>query len=126
MNKRVKNFLIVTLVSFLLAGTCIFLSLNNPELDSYKNIYVSILKFCGDIVMILYAFFIVPAFIYALNYAKRYLEKLDVSQSFRLGYFFGELFFVLIILATPVFGFLWYLGEIKEFIVYQKNKNNEK
>lgn len=116
MNKQVKSLLIVLPICLVLAGLTIFLCF----LDSTFVIDYLIIA----IILSVWAFFIVPSVFYAIDWAKMRLKNAKPEQSFRIGYVWGDVIFLLLIIIAPVTGILWFVKTIKEIVLSGKNKNH--
>lgn len=116
MNKQVKSLLIVLPICLVLAGLTIFLCF----LDSTFVIDYLIIV----IILSVWAFFIVPSVFYAIDWAKMRLKDAKPEQSFRIGYAWGDVIFLLLIIIAPITGILWFVKTIKEIVLSGKNKNH--
>ena len=112
MNKHLKRLLIVIPVCFLLAGAALLSCLLDAERDTGKTV--------GYVILILWAFFLVPAYVYTAIWAKGYFERLNMAQAFCLGYVWGGLAFILPLICAPILGILWIADEI----IALHNRNN--
>lgn len=116
MHKQVKSLLIVLPLCLVLAGLTIFLCFLDP---TFVIDYLII-----AIILSVWAFFIVPSVFYAIDWAKMCLKDTNPEQSFRIGYVWGDLIFLLLIIIAPVTGILWFVKTIKEIVLSGKNKNH--
>ncbi len=105
MNRRLKLFLIVMLTCFALAGLSVGLCFLDNSFGVDKALIVG---FIG-----VWAFFIVPSVFYAIDWAKKLFNTVDPEQSFKVGYLFGDLIFLFLIIIAPVSGLLWFVKTIK-------------
>lgn len=117
MKKPIKSLLIVTPICILLVGLTILLCLLDTTFDIDKIVIA--------IVLSVWAFFIVPAILYAINWAKLHLNNADPARSFRIGMIWGDLIFILLIIAAPVSGILWFVKIIKDIALSKKSDENK-
>lgn len=112
MNK-VRQLLIVLPLSCLLAGFAILSFL----LDSafVPDIY----RISSLVIVTLWAFFITPTILFAVNWMKGICEKVTDEQAFRVGARIGvclgfDGIVILCFLLSPVIGTIWFVQTIKE------------
>lgn len=113
MNKKVKQLLIVLPISCILTSLAIISSLLDPSFvpDFYR---LSSLIICT-----LWAFFITPTILFAINWIKDSCEKLTFEQAFRSGARIGVYLgfggiVILCLLLSPVIGVMWFVQTVKE------------
>lgn len=98
-----KLFWIVLCISCLLGGLtlalCMFLF---PHRDATER--TAAIVFCA-----LYAFFLLPDLMLAVQYFAARAERISARNSFLIGYYFGDLIAILLFLLAPVSGMVWYL-----------------
>jgi len=84
----------------------------DPEFEA--NLYIV----ASTVLLAVVAFFIVPACLFAVGRVKNYFRNLTFEQSFRLGYYFGcgwgVVMFLFFLLISPVTGTVWFVQTIKE------------
>lgn len=117
MNKHIKSLLIVAPICLALAGLTVFLCLIDSTFDTDKIIIT--------IVLAVWGFFIAPAVLYAIGWAKIHLNNADPARSFRIGWLWGDLIFLVLIIIAPVSGILWFVKTIKSIVLSVKKKQIE-
>lgn len=113
MHKQLKSLLIVVPICLILAGLTVFLCLLDSTFDSGKIIIAVVLS--------VWAFFIVPAVLYSISWATLHLNNADPARSFRIGYLWGDLLFLFLIIVAPVSGVLWFIKTIKNIVLSGRN-----
>lgn len=119
MNKKIKQLSIVLPLSFILASLAILSSLLDPYF--VPDLY----RISSLIILTLWAFFITPTILFAINWIKETCENETPEQAFRsgarIGVFFGIGGIVLLcLLVSPVVGTIWFAQTIKEISVNVK------
>lgn len=114
MNKYIKSLLIVVPICLVLAGVTVLLCLLDTSFANDKIIMTILLS--------VWAFFIIPSVLYAINWAKTHLNNADPTRSFRIGWLWGDLIFFGLIIVAPVSGMLWFVKTIKEILTSIKIK----
>lgn len=115
MNGQLKRLLLVLPICLVLSGLTIILCFLD---SSFVAEYMII-----AILLSVWAFFIVPSVFYAVGWAKKRLY-VKPENSFRFGYVWGDLIFLLLIMIAPFTGILWFVKTIKEIALSGKNRNN--
>lgn len=116
MNKFGKALLSVIPACFLLSGTTVGLCFLSSDFVAYFTVCVVVLAL---------SFFIVPSFMFALGMAKKYLANITFAQSFRMGYLWGGLIFLLLFLCAPISGILWFVETVYALNAYLKQKKDK-
>lgn len=124
MNKQIKALLIVVPICFALAGIAVLVCLFDWSFDiDYAYMVAS------AVFVVVRAFFIVPAVLFALDWLKERLEGMDERRaylmSFRAGYLWGGLILMLMYVFSPVIGCMWFVGTVKGAVKNKKTKTNE-
>lgn len=114
MNKQLKLLLILTPICLVLAGLTLFICLIDSTFGTDKIIIT--------IALAVWAFFIIPSVLYAINWAKIHINNPDPARSFRIGMIWGDLIFLLLIVIAPVSGTMWFVKAIRKITSSVKNK----
>lgn len=124
MNKKAKQLLIVLFFSFVLAGLSILSSLLDPTF--VPDLY----RISSLVILTLWALFIIPTILFAINWIKESCEKATYEQAFydgaRIGVClgFGGIV-ILCFLLSPVVGTIWFIQTIKEISSSIKAKRKQ-
>ncbi len=120
MNKQIKALFIVVPICFALAGIVVLLSLLYGDFDiDYSYMVVS------AVLLAVWAFFIVPAVLFALDWAKSCLDGVDGVRAFGFGSWIGlqlDVIFILLIITSPVTGSMWFVVTVKGAVKNKKTK----
>ena len=121
MSKKVQFFIVLS-IGFGLAGIVVGAYFLDPSfLSDFYHL-------TSMIIATLWAFFILPAVLFAIAAGKRYFSRKTPQEAFRVGVFIGVVgfggLFALCLLASPVTGTMWYVYAIKE--IAEKAKRHSK
>lgn len=122
---KLKHLLIVFFICFILAGLAVLLCLLDPTFEPDKYHVVSM------VIIILWAFFIVPSVLFIVKCAYNYFGSKSDEQAFRSGVCIGVIlgFSGLVILClffSFVMGPIWFVQSIREIALSAKQKKQAK
>lgn len=118
-RSRVKLLFAVLGLSCLLGGgaaaLCLLLL---PALDSAERI-------AATVVITLYAFFLLPDLVFAVEYFEARANGITPRTAFFVGYYFGDIIALLLILLAPISGTVWYLDTAVGLIRSRKRRGKD-
>ena len=123
MNKG-KQLLLVLAIGIALAGATVLLYLLDPTFTSDAYHVASM------IIVVSWAFFILPSVLYALQLAKKFFEGKSPAHAFRDGMRVGVIagfggIVVISLLISPITGILWYIHAVKAIVLSKKKKSSD-
>ncbi len=120
--KKINQLLIVLTICIALAGLAVLLCLLDPTFIPDAYIVTSM------VIVVLWAFFIIPSVLFGVQLAKKYFEDKSPEQAFSDGVRIGVILgfggtLVLSLLVSPITGILWYIYTVKDIVLSKKSKN---
>lgn len=119
---KIKQLLIVLTICMTLAGSVVLLYFLDPNFipDAYR--------ITSMIIVVSWAFFIVPSLLFDVQLARKYFEDKSPENAVRDGARIGVIagfggIIVSSLLVSPITGILWYVHTIKKIVLSKKNKD---
>lgn len=119
-KKRLKLLLIAVSVGLILSALIVCLYLTDPNFEfDFFPVFSMVLSS-------VWAFFVPLALPFTVSWVKEYFERLTFEQSFRLGYYlgcgWGVIVFILLLAFSPVIGTRWFVQPVKAVRSSEKNR----
>ena len=118
MKKQIKSLLIALGLSIVAAGATAYLCYLDSAFFTGKTVI--------SVLLTVWVFFLVPSFVFAIEKAKRYFNDADPAHSFRVGFVWGDLIILFLVIIAPISGVLWYFEEINSSVkLYKYRKKTD-
>ena len=110
---KLKQILIVFPICLVLAGLAMLIYLLDPMFA--PDLY----RVTSMVIVVLWAFFIVPSLLFDIKLAKDYFEGKSPELSFRIGMRIGVVFgigglIILCLIVSPLGGTIWFVQTVKQ------------
>lgn len=122
---KIKQFLIVLPICFVLAGLAVLIYLLDPMF--VPDLY----RVTSMVIVVSWAFFIVPSLLFDVKLVNDYFRGKTPESAFRSGARIGVILgiggmIVLCLLLSPIGGTIWFVQTIKQIIASVKRKKEAK